>query len=217
MAFSERFSPGGSSKSTPTQSATNNSFNALSDLPLDFNDFSDTGLTQEEIESENIDFDSIDIDANVVKAGLATRHSTRGKATRSVPESVASLLKSVLQQTSGLSNFMSHTTKTNIEIHDSLSSLVEKIANIEIRMSVLRGKNEDLKNKMAILNTQIKDLESAPAKPSTPQLLPVLAFPHDPNPQLLLLPILQPTQVTKNKTPNLRKCCNHFIQELPER
>jgi hypothetical protein len=57
----------------------------------------------------------MDIDANVVKAELATRGSTRGKATRSAPEakgseSVASLLKSVLQQTSGLSNFMSRTT-----------------------------------------------------------------------------------------------------------
>jgi hypothetical protein len=174
MAFSARFSPGGSSKSPPTQSATNNSFNALSDMPLDFNDFSDTGLTQEEIESGNIDFDSMDIDANVVKAELATRRSTRGKATRSEPEakgpeSVASLLKSVLQQTAGLSNFMSRTAKTNIEIHDSLSSLVDKIANIEIQMSVLRGENEDLKNKMAILNKRIKDLESAPAKPSTPR------------------------------------------------
>jgi hypothetical protein len=126
MAFSARFSPGGSSKSTPTQPATNNSFNALSDLPLDFNDFSDTGLTQEEIESENIDFDSMDIDANVVKAELATRRSTRGKATHSAPEakgseSVASLLKSVLQQTSGLSDFMSRTTRTNIEIQMSVA------------------------------------------------------------------------------------------------
>jgi hypothetical protein len=126
MAFSARFSPGGSSKSTPTQSATNNSFNALSDLPLDFNDFSDTGLTQEEIESENFDFDSMDIDASVVNAELATRQSTRGKAMRSAPEakgseSVARPLKFVLQQISGLSNFMSHTTKTNIEISDSLS------------------------------------------------------------------------------------------------
>jgi hypothetical protein len=64
---------------------------------------------------------------------------------------------------------MSHTTKTNIKIHDSLSSLVAKIANIEIQMSVLHGKNEDLKYKMAILNKRIKDLESAPAKPSTPR------------------------------------------------
>jgi hypothetical protein len=106
MAFSARFSPGGSSKSTPTQSATNNSFNALCDLPLDFNDFSDPGLTQEEIESENFDFDRMEIDANIVKAELATPHSTRGKATRSAPEakgseSVASLLQSVLQQTAG--------------------------------------------------------------------------------------------------------------------
>jgi hypothetical protein len=152
MAFSARFSPGGSSKSTPTQSATNNPFNALSDLPLDFNDFSDTGLTQEEIESENIDFDSMGIDANVVKAELATRRSTRGKAMRSAPEakgseSVASLLKSVLQQTFGLSNSMSRAARTNIEIHDSLSFLVDKIANIDIQMSVLRGENEDLKIK----------------------------------------------------------------------
>jgi hypothetical protein len=119
IAFSARFSPGGSSKSTPTQSATNNSFNALSDLPLDFNDFSDTGLTQEEIESENIDFDSMDIDANVVKAELATHRSTRGKATRSAPEAkgsegIASLLKSVLQQTAGLSNFMSCTMSRSL-------------------------------------------------------------------------------------------------------
>jgi hypothetical protein len=102
------------------------------------------------------------------------RRSTRGKATRSAPEakgseSVASLLKSVLQQTSGLSNFMSRTVRTNIEIHDSFSSLVDKIANIEIQMSVLHGENEDLKNKMDILNKRIEDLESAPAKPSTPR------------------------------------------------
>jgi hypothetical protein len=171
MAFSAGFSPRGFSKYTSTRSATSNSFNALSGLPLDFNDFSDTGLTQEEIESENFDFDSMDIDASVVKAELVTHRSTRGKATRSAPEakgseSVARLLKSVLQQKSGLSNFMSH---TNIEICDSLSSLVNKIANIEIQMSVLHDKNEDLKNKMAILNKRIKDLESAPAKPSTPR------------------------------------------------
>jgi hypothetical protein len=118
MAFSSRFSPRGSSKSTPAQSATSNSFNALADLPLDFNDFSDNGLTQEELDSEHIDFDSMDIDAAVVKAELATRRSTRGKATRSAPEakgseSVARLLKTVLQQTAGLNNFMSQTTKTN--------------------------------------------------------------------------------------------------------
>jgi hypothetical protein len=64
---------------------------------------------------------------------------------------------------------MSHTTRTNIEICDSLSSLVDKIANIEIQMSVLHSENEDLKNKMANLNKRIKDLESAPAKPSTPR------------------------------------------------
>jgi chromosome segregation ATPase len=153
----------------------------------------------------------MDIDASVVKAELATRHSTRGKATRSAPEakgleSVARLLKSVLQQTSGLRNFMSHTARTNIEISDSLSSLVDKIANIEIKMSVLRGENEDLKNKMAILNKRIKDLESVPAKPSTPRSYSAVAgagLPHDPNPQLLSLPILQPTQVTKNRTLNL--------------
>jgi hypothetical protein len=99
-------------------------------------------LTQEEIESENIDFDSMDIDASVVKAELATPCPARGKAMRSAPEakgseSVTRLLKSVLQQTSGLSNFMSHTPRTNIEISDSLSSLVDKIANIEIQMSVV--------------------------------------------------------------------------------
>jgi hypothetical protein len=53
----------------------------------------------------------MDIDATVVKAELAIRRSTRGKATRSAPrakgsESVARLLKSVVQQTSELSNFM---------------------------------------------------------------------------------------------------------------
>jgi hypothetical protein len=47
---------------------------------------------------------------------------------------------------------MSHTTRTTIEICDSLSSLVDKIANIEIQMFVLCGENEDLKNQMAILN-----------------------------------------------------------------
>jgi hypothetical protein len=101
MAFSSRFLPGGSSKSTLAQSATSNSFNALGDLPLDFNNSSNNGLTQEELNSEHIDFDSMDIDAAVVKAGLATRRSTRGKATRSAPEakgleSVARLLKTVL-------------------------------------------------------------------------------------------------------------------------
>jgi hypothetical protein len=123
---------------------------------------------------KSVIFDSMDIDASVVKAELATRCSTRGKTTCSAPEakgleSVARLLKSVLQQTSRLSNFMSHTTRTNIEINGSLSSLVDKIVNIEIQMSVLRDENEDLKNKMAILNKRIKDLESAPAKPSTPR------------------------------------------------
>jgi hypothetical protein len=78
-----------------------NSFNALSDLSLDFNDFSDTGLTEEEIKSENIDFDTVNIDASVVKAKLGTHCSTRGKATYSAPEvkgleSVARLLKSVI-------------------------------------------------------------------------------------------------------------------------
>jgi hypothetical protein len=120
-------------------------FNALGDLPLDFNNFSDNGLTQEELDSEHIDFDSMDIDAGVVKTGLATRRSTRGKAIRSAPkakgsESVARLLKTVLQQTAGLNNFMFQTTKTNSEISDSLSSLINKIASIEIQMSVLRDK-----------------------------------------------------------------------------
>jgi hypothetical protein len=170
LAFSSRLSTGGSSKSSPAQSAPNNSFNALGDLPLDFNDFSDTGLTQEELDSDHIDFDSMDIDVTVAKAGLATRRSTRGKATRSVPEAkgsecVARLLKTVLQQTAGLNNLMSHTTKPNIEISDSLSSLVDKIANIEIQMCVLRDENEDLKIKMATLNKRIKDLESSPEKP----------------------------------------------------
>jgi hypothetical protein len=183
-------------------------------------------LTQEEIESENFDFDSMDIDASVVKAELAARRSTRGKATRSAPEakgseSVARLLKSVLQQTSGLSNFMSHTTRTNIEISDSLSFLVDKIANIGIQMSVLCGENEDLKNKMAILNKRIKDLGGRSSKTEHSSVIlsccQCWPSPHDPNPQLLPLPILQPTQVTKNRTLNLLKCCNHFIQELPER
>jgi hypothetical protein len=62
---------------------------------------------------------------------------------------------------------MSQTTKTNSEISDSLSSLVNKIANIEIQMSVLRDENEDLKIKMAALNKRIKDLESSPEKPRT--------------------------------------------------
>jgi hypothetical protein len=72
--------------SNPTQSARNNSFSAVIDLPLDFNDFSDTGLTQAEIESENIDLYSMNINASVVKTELATHRSTRGKATRSAPE-----------------------------------------------------------------------------------------------------------------------------------
>jgi hypothetical protein len=140
-------------QSTPTQSATNNSFNVLSDLPLDSNDFSDTGLIQEEIKSENIDFDSMDIDVNVVKAKLAIRSSTRGKAMRSAPEakgseSVARLLKFVLQQTSRLSNFMSHITRTNIEISDPLSSLAVKIVKIEIQMS--GDEIKDLKNGLRI-------------------------------------------------------------------
>jgi hypothetical protein len=101
MAFSARSSPGGSSTSTPTQFATNNSFNALSGLPLDFNDFSDTGLTQEGIESENFDFDSMDSNATIMKAELATCCSTKGKAMCSAPEakdleSGARHLKSVL-------------------------------------------------------------------------------------------------------------------------
>jgi hypothetical protein len=101
MAFSSGFLPAGFSKSTPAYSATNNSFNALGDLPLNFNDFSDTGLTQEELDSEYIDFRSMDIDANVAKAGPMTRRSTQGKATHSASEakgseSVARLLKTVL-------------------------------------------------------------------------------------------------------------------------
>jgi hypothetical protein len=63
---------------------------------------------------------------------------------------------------------MPHTTRTNIEISDSFSSLTEKIANIEIQMPVFRDENEDLKNTMAILHRRIKDLESASAKLSTP-------------------------------------------------
>jgi septal ring factor EnvC (AmiA/AmiB activator) len=59
---------------------------------------------------------------------------------------------------------MSQTTKTNSEISDSLSSLVNKIANIEIQISVLRVENEGLKIKMAALNKRIKDLESSPEK-----------------------------------------------------
>jgi hypothetical protein len=46
--------------------------------------------------------------------------------------------------------------------------LVDKIANIEIQMSVLRDENEDLKIKMAALNKRIKDLHNAPKKPRTP-------------------------------------------------
>jgi hypothetical protein len=65
IAFSSIFLPWGSSKYTPAQSATSNSFNALGDLLLDFNDFSDTGLTQEELDSDYIDFDCMDIDAIV--------------------------------------------------------------------------------------------------------------------------------------------------------
>jgi hypothetical protein len=61
MAISARCSPGEFSKSTPTQSARNNSFNALGDLPLDFNGFSDTGLTQEELGCQHIDIDNMDI------------------------------------------------------------------------------------------------------------------------------------------------------------
>jgi hypothetical protein len=84
--------------------------------------------------------------------------------------------------------------------------LVDKIANIEIQMSVLRDENECLKNKMAILNKLIKDLGGAQQNRillGHTQLLLVLAFPHDPNPQLIPLPILQPAQVTRNKTLNL--------------
>jgi hypothetical protein len=172
MAFSSRFPPGGSSKSTPAQSATNNSFNAFGDLPLDFNDFFDTGLTQEELDSEHIDFDSMDIDAAVAKARLLTCYSTRGKATCSAPEakgseSTARLLKTVLQQTAGLNNCMSHTTRTNSEINDSLSSLVDKIASIESRC-LLRNENKESKIKMATLNKMIKNLESSPEKPIIP-------------------------------------------------
>jgi predicted nuclease with TOPRIM domain len=141
------------------------------------------------MESEHIDFDSMDIDATVVKAGLATSRS-RGKATRSAPEakgseSVARLLKSVLQQTSGLNNLMSHTTRTNIEICDSLFFLVDKIVNIEVQMSVLHDGNEDLKNKMATLRKRIKDLESALERLSTPQSYSAVAsagFPPRPQP-----------------------------------
>jgi hypothetical protein len=62
---------------------------------------------------------------------------------------------------------MSQTTKTNSEISDSLSSLVNKIANIEIQMFVLRDENEDLKIKIAALNKRIKDLGRSPEKPKT--------------------------------------------------
>jgi predicted nuclease with TOPRIM domain len=166
MPLSSRFLPGGSSKSTPAQSSTSNSFNALSDLPLDFNDLSDNGLTQEGLDSEHIDFDSMGIDAIVVKAGLATVRSISGKTICSAPEnkgseSVTRLLNTMLQQTAMLNNFMSQTTKTNSEISDSLSSLVNKIANFEIQMSVLCDKNEDLKIKMVTLNKRVKDLESS--------------------------------------------------------
>jgi hypothetical protein len=56
------------------------------------------------------------------------------------------------------------TTKTNSEISDALSSLVNKIMNIEIQISVLY---EDLKIKIAVLNKRIKDLESSLEKPRT--------------------------------------------------
>jgi hypothetical protein len=62
---------------------------------------------------------------------------------------------------------MSQTTKTNSEISGALSSLVNKIANIEIQMFVLRDENEDLKIKMAAWNKRIKGLESSPEKPRT--------------------------------------------------
>jgi hypothetical protein len=59
-------------------------------------------LAQAKIEYENFDFDSVDIDATVVKAEPATCHSTRRKGIDSAPEakglvSVAILLKSMLQ------------------------------------------------------------------------------------------------------------------------
>jgi hypothetical protein len=63
---------------------------------------------------------------------------------------------------------MSHTTRTNSEISDSHSSSVDKIAEIEIQMSVLHDEIEDLKIKMAVLKKRIKDLVSSPEKPTTP-------------------------------------------------
>jgi hypothetical protein len=59
----------------------------------------------------------------------------------------------------------------------------------------LRGENEDLKNKMAILNKRIKDLESAPAKPSTPRSYSAVAGAGLP-------PRPQPTITTTNTITN---------------
>jgi hypothetical protein len=85
MAFSTRFSLGRFSKYAPTQSATNNSFNVLGSLPLDFNDFSNTGLNQEEIGYENIEFNSMNMDDTVIHAKLTTCWS-RGKAVCYAPK-----------------------------------------------------------------------------------------------------------------------------------
>jgi hypothetical protein len=92
------------------------------------------------------------------------------KGAKKIPSFVAAIFNQLAKITSSMeanTEIMRANTAANRQTSNSLNSLVDTIANIELQMASIRRENETLKGQMAKLEEKIKTLENRPT--ATPQ------------------------------------------------